>query len=631
MSVLTAHHVSKSYGAHDVLRDVTLALAHGQRAALVGPNGAGKTTLLHVLAGMEEPSGGAVHRARGQSIGFLPQHADQELSEATPLHDLLRSVFAQLDRWAAQMRELEQALADPAQRGDALEKYSKIAEQFEHADGYTVETRIQQVLSGVGFDRADWDKPVNILSGGQKTRALLARLILLDPDVLLLDEPTNHLDVNAVEWLEAVLRDYPGALILVSHDRYFIDAVADTVWELQHGQIEVYRGNYTDYLIQREERRESQLKEYERQQEFIAKEDEYIRRNIAGQNTRQAQGRRTRLERLKKSADLIKRPETHQAMRFGLSAQPRSGDIVLRARNLAVGYEDDHRPLLTCDQLFLYRNQRVAIWGPNGAGKSTFLKTVLGQIPPRAGEIELGASVKVGYYAQAHELLDPNDSVLNAILKVQSMPVSKARSLLGRYLFSGDIIDKPINALSGGERGRVALAVLSLQGANVLLLDEPTNHLDLDSQEVLQDALADFEGTLLLVTHDRYLVDALATHVWAIENNRIVAYEGNYSEFIAQCEDAKARAAKHAEAKTATQAVKGKTRAKIAKDKGEKQRQQRAAELEAAIAEHETRLSELTRQLETARLDKVAALGSEYTRVEKAMQELIDEWAEIAA
>jgi ATP-binding cassette, subfamily F, member 3 len=628
MSILTAHHLTKSFGAHDVLRDITLSLAHGQRAALVGPNGAGKTTLLHILAGMDEPSGGAVHRARGQTIGFLPQHADQELNEGTTLHDLMRSVFANLDRLAAQMRELEHALADPDQHDAAMEKYSKIAEQFEQAGGYTFELRIQQVLSGVGFDLGDLEKPVNILSGGQKTRALLARLILLDPDVLLLDEPTNHLDVSAVEWLEATLRDYHGALILVSHDRYFIDAVADTVWEMQSGQIATYRGNYTDYLIQREERLEYQLKEYERQREFIAKEEEYIRRNIAGQNTRQAQGRRTRLERLKQSSDLIKRPETRKSMRFQLSTQPRSGDIVLRARNLVIGYHDDRKPLLTCDQLFLYRNQRAAIWGPNGTGKSTFLKTVLGQLTPLGGDLELGASVRVGYYAQAHEMLDPNDSVLNAILKVQNMPVSKARGLLGSYLFSGDMIEKRIMDLSGGERGRVALAVLSLEGANVLLLDEPTNHLDLDSQEILQDALADFEGTLLLVSHDRYLVDALATHVWAIEDSHITVYEGNYSEFIAQREEAKARA--EAQAKAASQTTKEKAKAKPALDKGEKQRQKRIAELEAAIAEHETRLSDLTKQLETAKPDKVAALGSEYARIEQAMQTLIDEWTEVA-
>jgi ATP-binding cassette subfamily F protein 3 len=315
-------------------------------------------------------------------------------------------------------------------------------------------------------------------------------------------------------------------------------------------------------------------------------------------------------------------------MRFNLSTQPRSGDIVLRARNLLIGYQDDRKPLLACDQLFLYRNQRVAIWGPNGAGKSTFLKTVLGQLPPLGGEIELGASVRVGYYAQAHEMLDANDSVLNAILKVQNMPVSKARSLLGSYLFSGDTIEKPIGTLSGGERGRVALAVLSLEGANMLLLDEPTNHLDLDSQEVLQDALADFEGTLLLVTHDRYLVDALATHVWAIEENRIVAYEGNYSEFIAQREEAKVRA--DSVAKATQSATKEKGKAKPAPDKHEKLRQKRIAELEVAIAEHETRLSELSRQLESAKPDKVAALGSEYTRLEQEMQALVDEWAEVA-
>jgi ATP-binding cassette subfamily F protein 3 len=626
MSILTAHHVSKAYGAQDVLQDVTLALAHGQRAALVGPNGVGKTTLLHILAGMEEPSGGAVHRARGQTIGFLPQHADQLLSEPITLFDLMRAVFAQLDQLARQMRELEHALADPELHDAALEKYGKIAEQFENAGGYTYELRIQQVLSGVGFDQSDWTRPVNIFSGGQKTRALLARLILQQPDVLLLDEPTNHLDVGAVEWLEATLKDYAGSIIVVSHDRYFIDAIADTVWELQSGQAETFRGNYTHYLIQREERFERQLKEYEKQQAFIAKEEEYIRRNMAGQNTRQAQGRRTRLERLQQSADLVNRPEARKALRLSLATQQRSGDIVLRARHLVIGYQDDRKPLLMCEQLHLYRNQRVAIWGPNGTGKSTFLKTALGQIPPLNGEIELGASVKVGYYAQAHEMLDPDDSMLNAILKVQNMPVSKARGLLGSYLFSGDMIDKRIGDLSGGERGRVALATLALQGANVLLLDEPTNHLDLDSQEVLQDVLADFDGTLLLVTHDRYLVDALATHVWAIEDNRIVVYEGNYSEFIVARAAAKAKAEVRLEPQKPVQsAIKPKP------DKAEKQRQKRAAELETAIGELETRLTELSHQLEHARPDQVAALGTEYMKAEQHMQSLIDEWAQIAA
>src|SRR5512135_183644 len=628
MSILTAHHLSKSYGAFDVFDDVTLALAHHQRAALVGANGAGKTTLLHLLAGLEEPSGGAIHRARGQTIGFLPQHADQLLVEHDSLHDLMRSLFKQLEAQAEQLRELEHAMGDPEQQPEAIEKYGRLVEQFEHAGGYTFENRIEQVLSHVGFDRSDFDKPVNILSGGQKTRALLARLILQAPEVLLLDEPTNHLDVNAVEWLEATLKDYPGSIIVVSHDRYFIDAIADTVWELKSGVVETYTGNYTQYLIQREERLERQQKEYEKQQEFIAKEEEYIRRNMAGQNTRQAQGRRTRLERLRKSSDMVQRPDARKTMKLDLSTTRRSGDIVLRARDLVVGYADDRKPLLSCDELFLYRGQRVAIWGPNGTGKSTFLKTALGQIPPLKGEIELGASVKVGYYAQAHEMLNPDDSVLNAILKVQNMPVSRARGLLGSYLFSGDMIDKPISALSGGERGRVALAVLALEGANVLLLDEPTNHLDLDSQEVLQDALADFEGTLLLVTHDRYLVDALATHIWAIEDNAIKLYEGNYSEFTAARSAMKAQPEVKADSHKSDQAAKSKS--KTAGSQSEKDRAKRTLALENSIANLEARLTELTEQIAQASPQAVAKLGAEYTQVEQQMQELVDEWTRIA-
>jgi ATP-binding cassette subfamily F protein 3 len=628
MSVLTAHHLSKSYGAFDILTDANLALAHNQRAALIGPNGAGKTTLLHLLGGIEEPSGGSLHRARGQTIGFLPQHADQLLVEHDSLHDLMRSIFANLIAQAEQLHQLEHDLAEPDRHDETLEKYGNLVEQFEHAGGYTFENRIEQVLSHVGFDRSDFDKPVNILSGGQKTRALLARLILQAPDVLLLDEPTNHLDVNAVEWLEATLKDYPGAIIIVSHDRYFIDAVADTVWELKSGAIETYTGNYTSYLIQREERFERQQKEFEKQQEFIAKEEEYIRRNLAGQNTRQAQGRRTRLERLRASSELVKRPESRQAMKLKLSSDQRSGDIVLRARDLVIGYEDDRKPLLTCDELFLYRNQRAAIWGPNGAGKSTFLKTVLGQIPPLNGEIELGGSVHVGYYAQAHELLNENDTVLEAILKAQpTLTVSKARSWLGRYLFSGDTIGKRITDLSGGERGRVALASLALQGSNVLLLDEPTNHLDLESQEILQDALADFEGTLLLVTHDRYLVDALATHIWVIEDNAIKVFEGNYSEFIAARSTIKAKADVKAEMHKIDQTTK--TKSKL-DDKSDKERAKRAAKLETTISQLESRMTDLTQRIANATPQEVAKLGAEYTQVEQQMQELVDEWAKIA-
>jgi len=623
MSILTAHHLKKSFGAFDVLLDVSVSLARGQRAALVGPNGVGKTTLLRILAGIEESSGGAVHRARGLSIGFLPQHANAELRGDTSLYATLRAVFADLEGRAEQLRQLEQAMADPAHasRDTVMEKYGRLLERFELDGGYTYETRIRRTLSGVGFSEDEYDKPVNILSGGQKTRALLARLILQSPDLLLLDEPTNHLDVGAVEWLEATLNEYPGSIVAVAHDRYFLDTLVNSAWDLNQGRIEEYPGNYSKYLALREERRERQRKEYERQQAFIAKEEEYIRRSIAGQNTLQAKGRLKRLNRLEREV----KPHERKAMRLNLKTDLRSGDIVLRARNLVVGYLDDRKPLLSCKQLHLFRGQRAALWGPNGAGKTTFLKTVLGQIPPLAGEVELGASINVGYFAQTQDALDPDDSILDAILAVENMPITKARGLLGRYLFGGDDVFKRIGDLSGGERARVALAVLALKGANVLLLDEPTNDLDLNSQEVLQDVLNDFEGTMIFVSHDRYLVDALTTHIWAIEDGALLVYEGNYTDYASQ------RIEKERKQGKAAKGVVTKARAAKAAQDDDRRRQKRAAELETEITLLETRIAELSRQIESAPPDKVGALGEEYTRVEHDLHQRLNEWSEIAA
>ena len=623
MSIITAHHLQKSFGAFDVLIDVTLALARGQRAALVGPNGAGKTTLLHILAGMDDASGGSVHRARGLSIGFLPQYAEAELEGDTSLFDTLRSVFAGLEARADQLRQLEHDMADPDRHDAAMNKYSRLLEQFELDGGYTYETRIKQTLSGVGFSESEYDKPVGILSGGQKTRALLARLILQAPDLLLLDEPTNHLDVDAVEWLENTLTEYPGSIVVVAHDRYFLDTVVDRVWEIDRGRLEEYPGNYSQYLLLRAERRERQLKEYERQQAFIAKEEDYIRRNMAGQNTRQAQGRLKRLNRLERDA----KPIARKAIQLNLKTDLRSGDIVLRARDLVVGYADDGKPLVTCPQLHLYRGQRAALWGPNGAGKTTFLKTVLGDLAPLSGTIELGASIHVGYLAQTQDALNSNDSILDAILAVEtrSVPISKARGLLGRYLFSGDDVFKRISDLSGGERARVALAILALKGANVLLLDEPTNHLDLDAQEILQDVLNEFKGTLILVSHDRYLVDALATHVWAIEGGALIDFEGNYTGYAAW------RAAQRVEKeRKATQAAGPQMRAAKSAQAEERKRQQFITELESDIARLETRLAELSHQIEAAPPDKVAALGQEYARAEQELHQRIEEWSAMA-
>jgi ATP-binding cassette subfamily F protein 3 len=388
---------------------------------------------------------------------------------------------------------------------------------------------------------------------------------------------------------------------------------------------------------------ERQQIEYKRQQEIIAKEEEFIRRNMAGQNTRQAQGRAKRLERLER----IERPRDHKALKLNLRVGLRSGDIVLAARDLAVGYAGDE-PLLSCEEIELWRLQRVALWGPNGAGKTTFLKTALGQLPPLSGEVILGASVKAGYLAQTHEALRLDCSILDTILGVQNMPVEQARGLLGRYLFTGDDVFKPVGALSGGERSRLALAVLTLQGANLLLLDEPTNHLDLQSQEALQDVLSDFAGTILLVSHDRYLVDRLATHLWVIEDRRLVIHEGGYSQYVEhraknveRDRQGNKEIGGRGDRETRRQGDKDKRkqqasekRAQNSQRNGQRAKEKQVAELEASIATLEVRLQELSRELEVAGISgavaRVHELGREYADVERQLHERMTEWSQVA-
>ena len=630
MPVLSAVNLSKSYGAQDVFSGVSCAVPHGGRVALVGPNGTGKTTLLRILAGLEEPSAGQVHRMRGLTIGYLPQQADEQFDSERPLFDEMLTVFADLTAQAAELRRLEEAMADTVRRDAALERYGPLVEKFEHAGGYTFESRIRQTLSGVGFAPQDFSRPVNQLSGGQKTRALLAKLVLQEPGLLLLDEPTNHLDIDAVEWLESALADFPGAVVVIAHDRYFLDAVALTVWELNTGNLETYSGNYSQYAAVRAERQAHQQIEYARQMEAIAKEEEYIRRNMAGQNTRQAQGRAKRLERVER----IERPHRAQALKLDLRAGLRSGDIVLAARDLVIGYAGDE-PLLACESLELRRLQRVALWGPNGAGKTTFLKTVLGQLPPLGGEVWLGGgSVKPGYLSQTHDGLRLDRSILDTILDVRNMPIEQARGLLGRYLFTGDAVFKPINLLSGGERSRVALAVLTLQGANFLLLDEPTNHLDLQSQEVLQDMLSEFAGTILLVSHDRYLVDRLATHLWVIQDRQLVIHEGGYSQYV----ERRAKSVERAKTVSLEKSVDTKAKRQVEKRtqnlqrNGQRAKEKQVAEMETNIAALEARLQELSRELEVAGVSgavaRVHELGREYAEVEGQLYDRMAEWSE---
>ncbi|MDP2965481.1 MAG: ABC-F family ATP-binding cassette domain-containing protein [Pelolinea sp.] len=621
MSLITAANLSKAFGPDDIFSEVSLSISGNARIGLVGVNGVGKTTLLRILLGEEEASSGVVHRAKNLRMGYLPQEAVTD-SRRTLWGECL-SALEDLTEMRRRLREMETSMAADPHDSGLIERYGALQHRFDRLGGFTFEHEIERTLTGLGFCKDEYSKPLNILSGGQRTRAVLARLLLSNPDLLLLDEPTNHLDIQAMEWLEIYLKSWDGATVMVSHDRYFLDQAVTVIWEMTPG-LEVYRGNYSAYLLQREERYERQLKEYKAQQEFISKEEDYIKRNMAGQNTRQAQGRLKRLERLLEDARLAP-PLESRRIHFNLGSVERSGDLVIRTYGLKIGYHDNKKVLINAPDLVLIRGEIAAVMGPNGAGKTTFLKTLLGELPPLAGEVELGASVKVGYFAQAHEGLHPNWTLVKEIQNASPrMLEPEARNYLAKFLFTRDDVFKEVSVLSGGERGRLALACLALQGANLLLLDEPTNHLDLPSQEILQRILAEFNGTVLLVTHDRYLVDAVATQVWEMhpEEKSLITFKGNYSQLKAE---------------QANKTLAGTTIAIPKKSAGKEKKNINSAkhlnprllrEMEAHISELEDQIKEVSHKLENPLevTESVSELGRQYVELKNELDSRWEAW-----
>jgi ATP-binding cassette subfamily F protein 3 len=630
MSIVTANKLAKSYGAQDVFWDVSLRIARGDKIGLVGPNGSGKTTLLRIIAGLETPTAGHVYRARSLRIAYLPQEA--ELSSQRTLYEEMLTVFTDLRAQEAELRRLERQMANPAQHEGALKRYGETLQAFELAGGYRYESEIKMVLAGLGFPEEEQHQPLSILSGGQKTRALLAKLLLSQPDLLLLDEPTNHLDLAATQWLEEYLANWKGSLVVVAHDRYFLDKVAKRVWELSLGRLEDYPGNYSHYSTLRAERMERRLAEYEAQQKHIEKTEDFIRRYMAGQRTKEAQGRQKRLDRLPR----LERPREAKRIHLSIETDLRGADLVLVTEGLAIGYQPGPF-LFTCPDLCLRRGERTALLGPNGSGKTTFLKTAIGEVSPLAGLVKIGQNVKFGYLAQAHEGLDNEKTVLDEILEARNLPLEKARGFLGRFLFSGDDVFKLVGDLSGGERSRVALAKLTLEGANFLLLDEPTIHLDIASQEILEEVLADFDGTILLVSHDRYLINALATQVWVIEDGELRVYDGNFSDYEEQ-------RSREQEARDKGQGIRDKgpgTRDKglgargKRQEAGGKRQGVRVKELEEEIVALEAQLAALGEELVTASVaqdaESLRELGLKYQRMDGELQQLLAQWAEAGA
>jgi ATP-binding cassette subfamily F protein 3 len=563
MSVLSVSGLTKYYGAEFIFGGISFQISRGDKTALVGVNGAGKSTLMKIIAGVEEPTGGSVHLSRGRTVAYLAQEA--QFSGSRTLMEEMHAALEHLHALQQEITALEHALADTAAPDweQRMERYGELTHRFEHAGGYDIEYRIDRTLHGLGFVEAQYDQPLAQFSGGQKTRAALASALLSDPDLLLLDEPTNHLDLAALEWLERFLKDWEGTLIVISHDRYFLDKVTNRTLEIANGKLDGdYPAGYNKYLELKAERLELQLKHYQAQQEYIAKTEDFIRRFKAGQRTKEARGREKILNRLKYGYQgannqwidtRVDAPQQQKKIAMNLGTQVRSGDLALKLEKLVVGYmergmgdgswdlgETDQpptpipHPLIKCPNLEIFRGQRVALMGPNGSGKTTLLRTMVGEVPALSGLARLGHKVMINYYAQAHEGLDMNATVFQEIRRIKPLiKETEARTLLGRFLFSGDDVFKRVGDLSGGERSRVALAQLTLMGGNLLVLDEPTNHLDIGAREALEVVLNEYNGTILFVSHDRYFIDAVADTIWMVENSSIEAFDGTYSEYAA--------------------------------------------------------------------------------------------------
>lgn len=627
MIILSAQHIAKSFGVNAMLRDVSLTVQQGDRIGLVGVNGCGKSTLMRILAGLDAQDGGEISLVRGLRVGYLAQQ--NMVTSGETVWNELQKVYEQVFAMEKKLRELEDEMAHAhtdAQRFAQLSAdYDRLTQRFEEADGYSWKSMVSGVLNGLGFKPAQYDQCVDSLSGGEQTRLCLARLLLQKPDLLLLDEPTNHLDMGTLQWLENYLAAYKGSVLVISHDRYFLDHVCTGIVEILMGASEQYNGNYTRYIAQRQERFESRMRAYEIQQKEIERQQAIIARYRMfnrEKSIRAAESREKALDRMEK----LEKPVDERAIRFSFEARRRTGEDVLQLTEISKSFGEKH--LFHDLTLRVRAGDRVALIGPNGVGKSTLIKIIVGEEQPDTGFIRYGSNVDIGYYDQHQSTLHADKTALDEIWdRFPQMEQSNVRGALGMFLFTGDDVFKPIHTLSGGEKGRVALTALMLRKDNLLLLDEPTNHLDMDSREVLEDALTDFGGTIITVSHDRYFINRIANRIIEMQPDGVTEYIGNYDDYI---ERKNRPVAVEAEAgKTKTELEKEKRREKLSRQ-ALRQLKIRAQEAEKAVGVKEAEIAELEAQMADPSLysdaQKAADVQRAYQKAQQALQTLYEQW-----
>ena len=631
MIILQANKIERSFAGEVLFDNISLQVDERDRIALVGKNGAGKSTLLKILVGEEEPTSGEINKKRDLSLSYLAQ--DSRFESTNTIYDEMLHVFDDLRKTEKTLRQMELEMGEKT--GADLEKlmqdYDRLSEDFRQAGGFTYEADIRAILNGFKFDESMWQMKIEELSGGQNTRLALAKMLLEKPNLLVLDEPTNHLDIETIAWLENYLVNYSGALLIVSHDRYFLDKVATITLDLTKHSLDRYVGNYSSFVEQKEKKLLTEAKNYEKQQKEIAALEDFVNRNLVrASTTKRAQSRRKQLEKMER----LDKPETgNKSAHMTFHSDKTSGNVVLTVEEAAVGYDD--QVLSEPINLDIRKMNAVAIVGPNGIGKSTLIKSIVGQIPFIKGEAHFGANVEVGYYDQTQSKLTPHNSVLDELWNdFKLTPEVEIRNRLGAFLFSGDDVKKTVGMLSGGERARLLLAKLSMENNNFLILDEPTNHLDIDSKEVLENALIDFDGTLLFVSHDRYFINRVATQVLELSEEGSTLYLGDYDYYLEKKAELEAHAAAQAEAEPASS-----TEEVTSNDYHlQKQNQKELRKITRRIEQLESEMEELDQKLQvitetmhnTNNAEDLVQLQSELDQLTVQQEAVMEEWAELS-